>query len=682
MPSSPAVPAGRNLGVVVAIVVGCVLGFASLFAAIFYLLPDTSDPKVVAQTKALAPTPTKITPKPALPPIELPPETVISFPRDDANVSAPETPDGRLTAETLQKVKDATVFITVSTLDGSSLTGSGFLALGPGLVLTNAHVLDMKDPNAPGPEQLHVTLWSGEPRETRLQASVLGVDREADLALLRFFENEEYEKTKMPAPLAIIKSINLRETQRVFVFGFPLADAIGKNVTVTETSVSSLRKPGGKLDQVQVNGNLQPGNAGGPVVNSGGNVVGIAVTAIRGAQISFAIPCEHVFDFIAGRVLSAKAGEANPVGTRFEVGVSLKVSDPLYNIKKLELEWWQGRPGDNRPASLNRPEPKTGDGERHTLSASFDANRAVGETGVPLAGLPAAGQVLWVQPVLWGRDGKPSWGAASAHKILPAPTSTSAVLARKASPDKLPMHLTVRSSVDERGATVLNTTNTYMLEESLDTPPAGAQNQRLLISRGEHELAMNGRPSPTNPQEQQFLGLLANTIIDLQIDAAGNLTKTSADLKNVAGTTKQKEFLKAYLDHVRIGVEALAVPLPAGSAEPGQKWQAVRPLSYGLMETTFPANFAMTYSFRGVRTEEGREVGVLQLAGTLTPYRNNDRELTGSAGGEAIIDLATGQVVREQCTLDVVHRMLFQNASYVVARHNLQLSLTLAKNSR
>ncbi|HWY88067.1 MAG TPA: hypothetical protein VNX28_15150, partial [Gemmataceae bacterium] len=126
-----------------AIVVGCVLGFASLFAAIFLFLPDKSTPKIVAQTKALAQIPTKIAPKPALPPIELPPETVISLPRDDANVSAPETPDGRLTVETLQKVKDATVFITVSTLDGSSLTGSGFLALGPGLVLTNAHVLDM-----------------------------------------------------------------------------------------------------------------------------------------------------------------------------------------------------------------------------------------------------------------------------------------------------------------------------------------------------------------------------------------------------------------------------------------------------------------------------------------------------------------------------------------------------------
>src|SRR5262249_38855682 len=156
---------------------------------------------------------------------------------------------------------------------------------------------------------------------------------------------------KMPVPLPIVPSRNLRETQRVFVIGFPLADAIGKNVTVSTSSVSSLRKnPGGGLDQVQVNGGMQPGNSGGPVVDSAGSVVGIAVSVVRGTQITFAIPCEKVFEFIAGRVVSAKAGEAMPAASRLHVGVSLTISDPLKNIQKVELQWWQGRPGANRPA--------------------------------------------------------------------------------------------------------------------------------------------------------------------------------------------------------------------------------------------------------------------------------------------------------------------------------------------
>src|SRR5262249_42988656 len=163
---------------------------------------------------------------------------------------------------------------------------------------------------------------------------------------------------------------------------------------------------------------------------------------------------------VAGRVLSAKAGEANPTSGRFGVAVALKLLDPLKNIQKMELEWWRGQPGNNRPASLRRPEPRPGDGERQTQATSFDSARSEGEAPLSLTGLPGAGQVLWVQPGRYGKDGKPSWGAASAHLIMPRPEPRSAVLTRKPAPEKQPVHLSIRSTVqaihgEEGGTTVL-----------------------------------------------------------------------------------------------------------------------------------------------------------------------------------------------------------------------------------
>ena len=138
-----------------------------------------------------------------------------------------------------------------------------------------------------------------------------------------------------------------------------------------------------------------------------------------------------------------------------------------------------------------------------------------------------------------------------------------------------------------------------------------------------------------------------------------------------------------YLEHIRLGLETLAVPLPdGGRAEPGQRWQAARPLAIGPFDTIYPARFDMAYAFRGVRAEEGREVAVLALSGILKPHRVKDREMSATASGEAIIDLATGQAVRVWCTLEVVHRVRAQNVTLPLAHRTVELSLTRGKDSR
>jgi hypothetical protein len=316
------------------------------------------------------------------------------------------------------------------------------------------------------------------------------------------------------------------------------------------------------------------------------------------------------------------------------------------------------------------------------LAGSFDAKQAVGEIDVPLPGLLPPGQVLWVQPVLYARDGKPSWAAASAHVIVPAPEAKPAVLARKPAPDKQPLRLKLGAQGDEWGWTFTHTSTLSMVEEAKDAA-ADRQNYRLSLDRGDLDFVENGRSSPITLQELKVLDQLKSAAIDLQTDARGNVVRATADLNKVPAGDARKSMDK-YLEHIRLGLETLAVPVPEGDgrAEPGQRWQATRPLPIGPFDTIYAARFDMIYAFRGVRAENGREVAVLALSGILKPRRVKDREISATATGEAIVDLATGQTVRVQCTLEVVHRVRTQNVVLPLSHRTLELTLTRGPNSR
>ena len=199
-----------------------------------------------------------------------------------------------LTADTLRKVKAATVRVDVK-LGNEEGSGSGFLIHADGLIVTNAHVVgySRQEGNRQA-NSIQVVFSSGEPNQRVLQARVFGVDGDADIALL------QVEKGGLPAPLSLGSAKDLRETQELFVFGYPLGDMIGKEISVTTTTVSSLRrdKENGPLTAIQVNGGMHPGNSGGPLTDRGGQVVGIAVSAIKGTSINFAIPSDLINEFV------------------------------------------------------------------------------------------------------------------------------------------------------------------------------------------------------------------------------------------------------------------------------------------------------------------------------------------------------------------------------------------------
>jgi S1-C subfamily serine protease len=200
---------------------------------------------------------------------------------------APSAPDdgallddySRAVSGVVERVGPSVVRVDVRKQGRSAGSGSGVIISSDGLALTNSHVVQ---------SSRTVNLITLEGRE--LQARVLGDDPDTDLALLRV-------EADVSLPAAKLGQIAI-------AIGNPL----GFDATVTAGVVSalgrSLQSRTGRMieDVVQTDAPLNPGNSGGPLVSSTGEVIGINTAVIMGAQgICFAV-ASNTASFVAGEI--------------------------------------------------------------------------------------------------------------------------------------------------------------------------------------------------------------------------------------------------------------------------------------------------------------------------------------------------------------------------------------------
>lgn len=228
-------------------------------------------------------------------------------PAPEPSPPAVATPAGgaEAPADAIRRVKASTVYIRVHSARGLS-SGTGFFAGKEGYVVTNSHVVGFEPGQVDVPRRVEVFLDSGETTQRKFDAPkvrLVALDVENDLALL--WVDGRGEAKPLPQPLAFGRSAALVETQDVFIFGYPLGENLGLNISVNKSTVSSLRKDkAGEVEVVQVAGGMHPGNSGGPVTDKSGAVVGVSVAVILGTQINFAIPAEVTDKFVREQIAS------------------------------------------------------------------------------------------------------------------------------------------------------------------------------------------------------------------------------------------------------------------------------------------------------------------------------------------------------------------------------------------
>lgn len=191
---------------------------------------------------------------------------------------------------TLQRSCEATALVV--TAEG---TGSAFCIHEQGVFVTNAHVVEGMEEG----DEVTLVLRSGTDKELTTKARVARIGTKEDLAVLTVTGNHG-----LLTALPIGDTSKLQQTDEILALGFPFGEALAvdkdanPSISVNVGRITSLRRADGQLKVIQVDAQVNPGNSGGPVTNSAGEVVGVVVAGIKNSGVHFVIPVDRVTELL------------------------------------------------------------------------------------------------------------------------------------------------------------------------------------------------------------------------------------------------------------------------------------------------------------------------------------------------------------------------------------------------
>ena len=202
----------------------------------------------------------------------------------------------------------------------SDWTGTGF-ALKNNYVVTNYHVID-------GAKSISVLGINGNFTKG-YSADVIATDKNIDLAIL------EVKGVVIPSaniPYSV-KTTNAEVGEEVFVLGYPMTSTMGEEIKLTTGVVSSRSGFQGDVSLYQTTAPIQPGNSGGPLFDSKGNIIGIVSAKHRGAEnVGYAIKASYLRNLLESSISSNILPQSNKIAGQNLSGKVKSAKNYVYYI--------------------------------------------------------------------------------------------------------------------------------------------------------------------------------------------------------------------------------------------------------------------------------------------------------------------------------------------------------------
>ena len=201
-------------------------------------------------------------------------------------------------------------------------SGTGF-ALNNGYIVTNYHVIE----NA---KTIKIQGVGGN-FSIQYNAKVVASDKNNDLALLRVSDSRFTGFGTIPYR---VNTATSEVGEDIFVLGYPLTSTMGDEIKLTTGVISSKSGFQGDVSLYQISAPVQPGNSGGPLFDSKGNIIGVVSAKHLGAEnVGYAIKASYLRNLVESVASTSIIPKTNRVTSPNLSGKVKAVKNYVYFIK-------------------------------------------------------------------------------------------------------------------------------------------------------------------------------------------------------------------------------------------------------------------------------------------------------------------------------------------------------------